>query len=276
MKVLRVFKKVLLICLLLVIAISFSACSSVRSMTVENTDGTIDELVYVSLNREEIETKGYSETQIIEMKKDIAETAEEKANQLIFNYRIRLKVSPFSNVGVKVIKSSWNKDSYAIGLRFENMASYQLFYNIDPNAPNDATKTKEFLYTKHEYIRYTKYYVYQSLFKELETYFNTQYPELVTSESNETLYTYTTSTKRLHSDADIVTKQDGKYYHTWKIDGENLDETISLYYKIANRGNWIILSIIVTLLFTVILLVVALIIKIISKKIYFNKHNELE
>ena len=256
MKVANILKKGIIVLLLLVVVISFSACSSVRSMTVENENGTIDELVYVSLNTQEILNQGHTYTDIIEMKKDITETSEEKAEKLISNFRIRLKVLPFTNVGVNVVKSSWENDTYAIGLRFDNINIYQLYYGIDPNDTAEPIKTEEFLYTKHEFKRYTKYYVYQSLYQELESYYQTKYPEFVSNENNEILYTYISDTPRLHSDADYVTKQNDKYYHTWKVDSNNLDDTITMYYKIANRGNWIILCIIITLLFTSILLII--------------------
>ena len=268
MKTLNFLKRGIVIILLLIVTISFSACSSVRNMTIENDNGTIDELVYISLNTDEIYSAGYDYTDIVEMKKDIVEKSEEKAEQLISNFRVRMKVLPFANVGVKVISSGWENDTYAIGLRFDNMSIYQLYYGIDDNNTSDVKKTEKFLYTKHEYKRYTKYYIYQSLYKELKDNYNNKYPEFVSSENNETLYTYVSDTSRLHSDADFITKQDGKYYHTWEIDSENLDQEITMYYKIANRGNWIIMCIIITLLFTSVLLIISFIIKIIS----YNKN----
>lgn len=272
MKITNVFKKGIILLLLLVVTISFSACSSVRSMTVENENGTIDELVYVSLDTDKIYGEGYDYSKVLEMKKDIIEKSEEKAEKLIANFRIRLKVLPFVNVGVKVISSGWENDTYAIGLRFDNLDIYQLYYGIDDNSSSDVKKTEEFLYTKHEFKRHTKYYVYQSLYQELETYYNNKYPEFVSSENNETLYTYISDTSRLHSDADYITKQNGKYYYTWEIDSENLDEEIIMYYKIANRGNWMILCIVTTLLFTSILLIISFVIKINHyKKLKNNK-----
>lgn len=273
-----VFKKVLLVILLFVIAFTFSACSSVRSMTVENSNGTIDEIVSVTLDRNEILNKGYNSADIILMKKDITEKAEEKANQLILAFRYRIKALPFADVGLDVVKSKWENDTFVIGLRFDSLSIYQLYYGIEPNQPSDAIKTEKFLYTKHEYIRNTKFFAYRSLYNELKTYFSEQYPKCVNNDSNELLYTYISDTSRLKSDADYVTKENGKFYHTWVVDADNLDSTISMYYRIANRGNWLILCVITTLMFSCLLLLIALIVTLYKKnrrkKIIAQENND--
>ena len=63
----RNLRKILMICLLVVVTISFCACSSVRTMTVTNTDGTIDELVYISLDTQAIIDAGYDNLDIESM-----------------------------------------------------------------------------------------------------------------------------------------------------------------------------------------------------------------
>lgn len=270
MNKLKNLRKILVVLVLLIVTISFSACSSIRNMTIENKDGTIDELVYVTLNTDEIIDAGYNQLDIIEMKKDIENISKEKAEKLIDNFKGRLKVFPFIDVGVNIIDSKWENNTYAIGLRFDNLGIYQLYYGIDPDEPSKPKETKEFLYTRYEYKRYTKYYVYQSLYEELKEYYDTKYPEFIDNKNNEILYTYVSDTSRLHSDANYIIEQDDKYYHTWVIEDNKIDDTITMYYKIANRGNWLILCIIISLLFSCLMLLVSIIIKTIN----YNKNKK--
>ncbi len=66
--------------------------------------------------------------------------------------------------------------------------------------------------------------------------------------SNNFEYTYVVPTARLKSNADSIEKNDGYYYHTWKIPFDNLDENGDSIVKIeywtttANRWIWYVFS----------------------------------
>ena len=270
----RNLRKILMICLLVVVTISFCACSSVRTMTVTNTDGTIDELVYISLDTQAIIDAGYDNLDIESMQTDITTTAMREASNIVdnfkqsiddllaFNFTMDFKTrTDLLNIrdGLEVVTSSWQDNTYVIGLRFSDINVYRYYYNITEEAEVQPTNEEHFLYTKVIYSGLNMYVNYSDLYLRLNQEFSAKYPEFIENE-NELLYTYVTESRREHSDADFVTRLDGNYYHTWIVDGNNLGEEITLYYNIANRGNCILLCIGISILVCGVLLIIGLIV----------------
>ena len=270
----RNLRKILMICLLVVVTISFCACSSVRTMTVTNTDGTIDELVYISLDTQAIIDAGYDNLDIESMQTDITTTAMREASNIVdnfkqsiddllaFNFTMDFKTrTDLLNIrdGLEVVTSSWQDNTYVIGLRFNDINVYRYYYNITEEAEVQPTNEEHFLYTKVIYSGLNMYVNYSDLYLKLNQEFSAKYPEFIENE-NELLYTYVTESRREHSDADYVTYMDGKYYHTWVVDSENIAEPITLYYNIANRGNCILLCIGISILVCGVLLIIGLIV----------------
>lgn len=267
------FNKILIALMLIVVTICFSACSSVRAMTVTNDDGTIDELVYISLDNQVLSDAGYDGADIENLQTDITTTAMREANTIVQNFKNRIDnqllfTTDFQTRtallglrdGLQVIGSGWQDNTYAIGLRFKNSDVYKYYYNITDEVTIEPKNEEHFLYTKVIYSGLTIYVDYSDLYNSLEAEFNAKYPEFIDSSSNELLYTYVTDLRREHSNADYVTYIDGKYYHTWVVDRENLNEPISLYYNIANRGNCILLCIGISVLICGVLLIIGLIV----------------
>ena len=120
-----------------------------------------------------------------------------------------------------------------------------MFYNIEPNDDTRLQEEKHLLYNKVYYTGYSKFYANYGLVNELTNYYKESYPNFIKDESCEFLFTVVSDTKREHSNADYVTKVDGKYYHTWVI--ETLDEQVELYYNVLNRGNIIWLSMLISI-----------------------------
>ena len=270
----RNLRKILMICLLVVVTISFCACSSVRTMTVTNADGTIDELVYISLDTQALIDAGYDNLDIESMQTDITTTAMREASNIVdnfkqsiddllaFNFTMDFKTrTDLLNIrdGLEVVTSSWQDNTYVIGLRFNDINVYRYYYNITEEAEVQPTNEEHFLYTKVIYSGLNMYVNYSDLYLKLNQEFSAKYPEFIENE-NELLYTYVTESRREHSDADFVTRLDGNYYHTWIVDGNNLAEPITLYYNIANRGNCILLCIGISILVCGALLIIGLIV----------------
>lgn len=275
----RNLRKILMICLLVVVTISFCACSSVRTMTITNADGTIDELVYISLDTQAIIDAGYDNLDIESMQTDITTTAMREASNIVdnfkqsiddllaFNFTMDFKTrTDLLNIrdGLEVVTSSWQDNTYVIGLRFNDINVYRYYYNITEEAEVQPTNEEHFLYTKVIYSGLNMYVNYSDLYLKLNQEFSAKYPEFIENE-NELLYTYVTESRREHSDADFVTRLDGNYYHTWLVDSENIAEPITLYYNIANRGNCILLCIGISILVCGVLLIIGLIV---------NKHKK--
>lgn len=270
----RNLRKILMICLLVVVTISFCACSSVRTMTITNADGTIDELVYISLDTQALIDAGYNNLDIESMQTDITTTAMREASNIVdnfkqsiddllaFNFTMDFKTrTDLLNIrdGLEVVTSSWQDNTYVIGLRFSDINVYRYYYNITEEAEVQPTNEEHFLYTKVIYSGLNLYVNYSDLYLKLNQEFSAKYPEFIENE-NELLYTYVTESRREHSDADFVTRLDGNYYHTWIVDGDNLGEEITLYYNIANRGNCILLCIGISILVCGVLLIIGLIV----------------
>ena len=270
----RNLRKILMICLLVVVTISFCACSSVRTMTVTNADGTIDELVYISLDTQALIDAGYNNLDIESMQTDITTTAMRVASNIVdnfkqsiddllaFNFTMDFKTrTDLLNIrdGLEVVTSSWQDNTYVIGLRFNDINVYRYYYNITETTEVQPTNEEHFLYTKVIYSGLNMYVNYSDLYLKLNQEFSAKYPEFIENE-NELLYTYVTESRREHSDADFVTRLDGNYYHTWLVDSENIAEPITLYYNIANRGNCILLCIGISILVCGVLLIIGLIV----------------
>lgn len=277
MKIIKNSIKYLFIALMLIIsALSFSACSQVRVMTITNEDGSIDEVVGVSLNIEDIVSSDYD---INEIKNDIminsqaqAQEMKDELNAKIFRDLIIVRdeesveiLNSYKN-GISVIKSDWSDNYYAIGIRFKNIDVYRYYYEIKENVNIEMKTEKHFFYNKVYYHANTMYVKHHNLYNKINEYYSLKYPDLIESENNQLLYTYKTELRRQHSDADYITKQDGEYYHTWVVDPENVDEPIMLYYNVANPENWIIISICITFGVTVVLAIIGVIINLTKKK----------
>ena len=262
--------------LLFIVTLTFSACAQVRVMTITNDDDTIDELVTVTIVPEEVFNAGYN---LSELKLDIetnsiaeAQKMADKLNQKIFADLLLVRDEESVNTlngfkdGISVIKSDWNNNTYAIGIRFKNIDVYKYYYGITESTSVEMQTEEHFFYDKVYYYASTMYVKHHDLYTLVNNYYSTQYPELIESERNELLYTYKTDLRRQHSDADYITKQDGEYYHTWVVDKNNLDEPIMLYYNIANPENYVLVALGVTAAVSIILLAVGFIINKVKKK----------
>ena len=260
----------------MIVALTFSACAQVQVMTINNEDDTIDEIVTVTIVPNEILSAGYNVSELkldIETKSEVqAENLKDKLNQKIFadlmsvkDEESRLTLNSFKD-GIEVIKSEWNNNTYAIGIRFKNIDVYKYYYNISDNTKTEMLREEHFFYDKVYYYASTMYVKHHDLFDNVNAYYSMKYPGLINSNANELLYSYKTNLRRQHSDADYITFEQGAYYHTWVVDPNNIDEPIMLYYNIANPENWIIVGICITLGVAVILTVVGVIISL-------NKNN---
>ena len=270
-----IYKKFLIIIMLMLIALSFCACAQVRVMTVTNNDDTIDEFVSITINQEEIINAGYS---ALELKSDIETNSYLTAKEMVdrLNNKIAsdlLMVTDEESIqvlnsfvdGMEVVTSNWKDNTYIIGIRFKNINVYKYYYNIKEQTNIEMKEEKHFFYNKMYYYASTMYVKHNDLYSSLNAYYSLKYSGLIDSENNELLYTYVTDLRRQHSDADYITKQNGKYYHTWVVDKNKLDEPIMLYYNVANPENYIIVSLLATLGVTVVLLIVGMIIKVYKK-----------
>lgn len=260
-------KRFMLIFMLIIISMSFCGCAEIRAMTTVNEDKTIDQCVYVTLKENEIRNAGYN---LALVKKDVSDEAFAEAvdikQQFINNINMQIMsyqlsgdletvntLQSFAN-GLSIIGNKWTDNKYGIGLRFANSDVYRYFYGITTDNTDNRQYEKHFFYTKVIDTGSTLYLRYQSLYDSISSKFEIKYPNLINTES-ELLFTYVADTHREHSDADFITKQNGKYYHTWKVEPSDFEKEVVLYYNIANQGNCILVCLITGLGICVVLLV---------------------
>ncbi len=70
------------------------------------------------------------------------------------------------------------------------------------------------------------------------------------------IYRYGTTSRRLHSDADLVRFVNGIYYHEWNITLENSTREISTWRITANANVWYALALLCGIILTVVLILV--------------------
>jgi len=278
-KFLQIF---ILMFLLVLITICFSACAQIRAMTITNEDDSIDELVTVSLDINAVLSAGYN---VEDMKLDIETTSINIATNMkdqlntkiikdkMFATNETIEILNGFIDGIDVVKSTWKENTFAIGIRFKNIDVYKYYYDIKSETKKEMQTEKNFFYDKIYYYSSTMYVKHKGLYNSINLHFSQKYPNLINSPSNELLYSYKTSVRRQHSDADFITKQDGEYYHTWVVDPNNLDEPIMLYYNVANPESYILVAFAVTGGVVVILGVVAGIVELIKKKKGATNHS---
>ncbi len=256
-KILRAF-----VCLALFVAMfCFSACSSVDSTTKINADGSVDEIVSVQIDDNDLISQGYSTDDIFNFKTDVKTIGSQTCQSICNDFNTRVQVDMLSTTDQEqlnflssclngitpIVDNSNSTSSYEFGIRFKNANVYRYYYNITQNQSPKYKTEKHFLYTKCYYYGLTMYADYTSLYSQVKTRLAALHPEIVANNKANLTFTYETDLRREHSDADYVTQQNGNYYHVWKVDEGELEKPIMIYYNIANSGNCILICIIVTI-----------------------------
>lgn len=272
----NILKKTISIFLLLFVAISFSACASIEATTQVNKDGSIQEIVYITLDPNKIIE---SSENIEDIKSDITATARQETQKIISGYQndIDAKIWLLSDPteieflqsirnGLTNLESEWTDNTYAISLKFENVDVYNYYYDIDTNESIGYFYERHFFYTKRYYYSTTMYQDYFSLYNKLQTIYSLKYPNLI-NQNNKLLFTYNTDSSRLHSNADIIEKTAiNNYRHTWEINDANIETRIMFYHNIANAGNCMLIGVGISLVISGIIIVAGAISKHITKK----------
>lgn len=266
--------KMIFISMLLMVAILFSACSEVRAMTITNEDGSIDQLVYVELDSETITEAGYD---ISEVKDDISRTSRNEARSLLDNFALRIQSDILISddetrlillsylQGLTVVGDTWQGNSYVIGLRFENIDIYNYYYRISDNSEPEYQVDSHFFYDEISYTGQSLYLTYNDLYDNLSEYFSEKYSSAISLKDPSVLFTYVSDSGREHSNADMISESENKYYHTWELSSD-INREIRLYYNIANRANCILVCILASVAVVGILLLSGFIVEKIKKK----------
>lgn len=264
----KAVKNICLILVMLFVVITFSACGSMESQIIFNADGTIDEIVYFDLKTEDVFNAGYN---VNEVKLWIYQEAQSEVDKIISAYNEQLLNDIYSSDvtrknelnelknGITKLSQNWQNNTLSIGIRFASSKVYKYYYDIGENNSEADEIKNGFFYNEYYYNSGTEYTKHRALFNHFSNKFNEQFPNLL-KESDEMTFTYITTSKRLHSNADYIESYAGYYYHTWSINEDNIDDGVVLYYRVANPQNWIFLGLGLTASLLIILGFIALII----------------
>lgn len=266
--------KFLSLILLLLVAMCFSACGSINAMTLVDDGGHILQLVSVQVDEQALRE---AECNIMDVYNYALNKAETIKNNLKAQLAERLLASKNDeeklNITSALLEENFstysqivNNTTFKVGLKFYDIKTYRTVYNIEENSTQQFEQEKHFLYSKLYYKTKTLYNGLDEFYSSIITEFNARYNNLINENDGQLLYTVQMDLKREHSDANYITKADGKYYHTWVLDKNNLDRDIVIYYNVANAGNCILLCIGISLVLGVILILIGILINKKKKK----------
>lgn len=274
-------RKFLIIFMLILLTFSLCACGKINATKISNEDGSIDERISIELNMETILNE-LEPNEFEELKIDIYKQTKKEINYIKNKFDLKIiadlaiaikdgnkeKIEYLNNLknGIEEIEPIWQNNKLTAGVKYKNDTIYKYYYNISDENKNEPEIEEHFLYNKVIYKGYSIYVKYFDLYERMNNYYTEKYPEFIDKNKIELNYTYSTDLRREHSNADDINYIDGKYYHTWKIDENNLqklktgemDPEIVIYYNIANSANCIILCLGITFILCAILLIVGI------------------
>ena len=256
-------KTIMLTALLLLIVFCLVGCSQVNFVTYHNSDGSINEYVYITLDEQQVTQLGYNVTNV---ELEIKTNSYSQAQQLVSEYRAKLYEEYLTKKltnqdytdyykGVNIIEQQWQDGKYVIGLKYDNSNCYKKYYNL-LNGSTFSSKGKEVkktFYTKTYYYGTAGYGDY-TIFNRIYNYYANTVFASISPQNNKLTYSYAVSSRRMHSDADSVKlDSNGNYIHTWNVSPNEPARKICFYTISANRSVWIIACIAIGLVVTVVL-----------------------
>lgn len=261
--------------MLILLSFCLCGCANVNFVTYHNSDGSISEYVYLTIDETKLIEHGYNPDSI---KNEIRLNSFTEANNLLAEFQNKLTEQYQNQIltsseyttlfnGLKIFQEDWNDSTYAIGFEFKNSSIYKKYYEIMNGATfgSNTKEIKNLFYTKTYYYGTTNYGDY-SIFNRIYNYYANSRFASISPQETTLNYSYSVSTKRFHSDADEVTiDTNGNYIHTWQVSPHEPSREICFYTISANKGLWILTCIIIGLGTTLIIGIIAII------KYYKNK-----
>jgi len=277
-----ILKNILIVFLLLIISVCFCACGQVNFSIISNADGSVEESVNIDLDVEKVVNAGY--LNIKQLKDEISADSKKIALQMKKNLNNKIQFQLLQTTDEKTIKilnsyydgidayeNKWKDNQYTIRVVFKNVDVYKYYYDISDDSKVEMKEEKHFFYTKMYWYGNTMFLKHRELYTTLKSEYEKLYPNLINHTDATLTYTYCADLRRQHSDADYIEKIDGKYYHTWIVDKNEVEKPIMFYYNVANTYNWILVALVITFVVTGILWTIVLINK--NKK---KKQNNIE
>jgi len=251
-----------------------SGCGQINYEMNVKADGTITESVYLPLNEEYFKENGASSEQISLLKTQVIKMATNEAKTMINEWHTRVD----ENEELDELNKDYYKNGVTYGiyentevilvkLLFNDNIIRKEFYSIEEDT--SETWTEKNFFTTKSLAKKTTNFAKARNGESLVKYYKEQFdlllaytiPTMVNKIPEPTLvYTYVTSIRRLHSDADSVYTQNGEYgteyCHSWQISEDDLSKTITIYTVTANREIWYVVILGITLMATGVMFIV--------------------
>ena len=234
-KVNVVVKNILIVFMLLIMSVCFFACgknedivqnkAEVSSVIINNLDGSVEEVVRINLNEQNLLDLGHNNTEINQIKNNIKIDAKNIAGLIknSLNDKVYAQLSsPFVDAnakkvleeyydGIIVKEDDWKNNSYAIIIKFKTLNIYKYFYNITEVETIKMKQDEHFFYNKVFWFGNSMFLNNRNLYINIKTNFENQYPNVINFADGEFLYTHCADLRRLHSSANIIENIDKKY-----------------------------------------------------------------
>lgn len=264
--------------MLIFISIVFCGCGTINYVNYKDEDGNFHEVIEYYLDEE----KFANYPSISKVKNEITTIANKTLIEKYQNYETlvnNLVISCQTNPDKQHLVDSykellthvsfdtphWEGNYFKCRLAFTSTSAYLIYYELT-NTNFSLTKTKEgFLYNTTYFIGNPAYLTEKSLYANIKFNLSKTFTEFSAKDLSFS-YTYLTTSKRYHSNANYVEYAGENYYaHVWNLNEGNINKEIYFYLKLANRSSWYIIAIIISILTTAIMLLVGLVIHKITK-----------
>lgn len=229
----------------------FCGCATVSYSVVETESGGVGQVVEVELDEKQLGSAGATASQITRMKSDIASLMTNKQTEIMNNYLQKVQndksltsaqrqmLAQGVDTDVKVADST-----ISASFVFVNTATYYYFYDIDTSDSDDEVVEKKESLFYSRYIQTT-----QTIFSNQElvdSYTNlaNEYiaslslPNASKIQAPQYSYSYQTTNKKLKSDADQKTAENGMVTHTWFMSNDQTQREIHFYTVQPRRVIW--------------------------------------
>lgn len=266
-----IMKKKLLAIILCLCSFLLCGCGVPPQYTIaQKSDGTVEQLVYIPFSGAELQNLGVHLSTIAEISNSIKQVFDNYFNNIFTNYMTRLRTDPYFNAEQQLyilngcpaandIEGEGDFSGIEYNFYFDSALHYYYFNRgmyyeeLVEELNKDESITQEGLFTNRITNTSKTVYGVNTQFDQNKTfaqYIVAQCEEALRDKTNLTeekiqsvlpktfVYRYGTSSKRLHSDADLVRYIDGVYYHEWNITLEDSAREISTWQITVNRNVW--------------------------------------
>ena len=282
-------KKLFITLLLCCCVFLFGGCSSAPQYSVaQNKDGSVEQVLFIPFYISELQNQGVDNETCLILSNEIKNYFDKDFLSMYNNFILRVNLDPSLTSNDKSIliqgcpsvdelSGTGQLNGIVYKLNFDSAIHYYYFnyavyysdlidlLNKDDSIVEQGLFTNKKINKGQTIFGENKQYDEYNTFAEYITNQCYQILKNNTSLSDESInlivpstyvYSYGTSSKRLHSDADKIVYSNGIYYHQWEITLENSTREISTWRITINANVWYAFVLGVGIIFALTLLII--------------------